>query len=221
MQRNHGRYGAAVSSLLAPLSDTVVRLLERVDSIPADRRIPLDQLADFIRSQIAEDATVKLLFICTHNSRRSHMGQAWGAAAGAYFGLSVQSFSGGTEATAFNPSAVEALRSLGFEVDSPPGANPRYQVRFSAEIDPTVCFSKVFNASENPSSGFVAIMTCSDADEACPAVPGAALRIATPYDDPKASDGTPDQGKAYAERAQQIGTELLYAFQQATQARTP
>ncbi|MBW2160612.1 MAG: hypothetical protein JRH14_11750 [Deltaproteobacteria bacterium] len=39
------------------------------------------------------------------------------------------------------------------------------------------CFSKTYDDPGNPAEGFVAVMTCSEADEACPVVSGAALRF--------------------------------------------
>ena len=74
------------------------------------------------------------------------------------------------------------------------------------------CWSKVFGDDANPSANFVAVMTCQSADEACPFVPGAQLRVALPYVDPEASDGTEREAAAYDERCAQIAREMLYLF---------
>jgi protein-tyrosine phosphatase/arsenate reductase len=55
-------------------------------------------------------------------------------------------------------------------------------------------------------------MTCSDAEENCPFIPGVDLRIGTTYDDPKAFDGTQLQDEKYQERSSQIALECLYVF---------
>ena len=55
-------------------------------------------------------------------------------------------------------------------------------------------------------------MTCSEADEACPVVLGAALRIPIRYEDPKIYDGTHEESTAYDARCLQIATEMLYLF---------
>ena len=55
------------------------------------------------------------------------------------------------------------------------------------------------------------------ADKQCPFVPGAALRIGLPFDDPKAFDNTPREAAMYDERCQQIARELLYVFSEAVQ----
>ena len=89
--------------------------------------------------------------------------------------------------------------------------NPTYEVSFGKNLS-TTCFSKVYDDEVNPKSDFAAIMTCSDAEQNCPFIPGVALRIGTTYEDPKKSDGTPQQEETYTARFRQIATETLYAF---------
>jgi hypothetical protein len=120
-------------------------------------------------------------------------------------------YSGGTEATAFNPRAVAAIRRAGFAVETiAEGDNPVYGVRYMDEMEPMPCFSKVYDRPPNPQQGFAAVMTCSAADEACPIVFGAANRIAIPFDDPKPFDGNEQEAAKYDERCRQIAREMLY-----------
>ena len=141
------------------------------------------------------------------------MGQLWAAAAAAHFGIEhVRTYSGGTEATAFNPRAAAAMQRAGFIIENPGGDNPRYQVTFDEDGPVIECFSKTYDDPVNPATGFAAIMTCSDADEACPVIKGAALRAPIRYDDPKVADGTPDEALAYDARCLQIAKEMLYVF---------
>jgi len=183
------------------------------DQIPLERRALLKKLADFARSRQDKKQPARFLFICTHNSRRSHLGQVWTAAAAAYYGLPAPSVhSGGTEATAFNARAVAALERAGMKIEKTTADdNPVYHVRFSTDGPVLTAFSKVFSHAPNPTRDYCAVMVCSSADEACPNVPGAALRIAIPYEDPKQADGTPSEAKAYDERCRQIAREMLYA----------
>ena len=184
------------------------------DEIPAERKLTLEKIAQYIQSKKDGGQNAKLVYICTHNSRRSHFGQVWAAVAASYFGISkVETFSGGTEATAFNPSAITALSSLGFQIrsENEKVENPLYEVKFG-DSNSTQCFSKLFDDPANPESEFAAIMTCSDAEENCPFIPGAELRIATSYDDPKLFDGTEEEAEKYRERALQIGREILFVF---------
>ncbi|MEM9731475.1 MAG: protein-tyrosine-phosphatase, partial [Myxococcota bacterium] len=121
-------------------------------------------------------------------------------------------FSGGTETTAFNPRAVAAMERAGFVIETPGGENPRYLVSYADGAEPIACFSKVYDDPVNPSEGFAAVMTCSSADEACPVVQGAAERVSITYEDPKASDDTPEETDTYDARCRQIATEMLFVF---------
>ncbi|MDZ7659360.1 protein-tyrosine-phosphatase [Fodinibius sp.] len=182
-----------------------------VNEIPDQRKQKLAKIADYIRSK----EPAKLNFICTHNSRRSHLCQIWAATLAEYFGVeSVETYSGGTEATAFNSRAVAAIERAGFKVENPGGENPKYEVSFDDESKPLICFSKTFDDSHNPEKDFAAIMTCSDADANCPIVPGAEKRFSIPYVDPKESDGTSKEKETYDERCRQIASEMYYMMSQ-------
>jgi arsenate reductase (thioredoxin) len=181
--------------------------------IPTERKSELETVAQYIYHRLKASSPAKLTFICTHNSRRSHLSQIWAQVTAEYYGLSgIETFSGGTEATAFNPRAVAAMKRCGFQIEAsdPAASNPRYEVRFSNEAKPMTCFSKVFNSPPNPNTGYCAVMTCSQADEACPLVNGCDLRIPIRYEDPKAGDDTPQEASLYDERARQICREMLY-----------
>ena len=202
--------------------DTVLipRVLEFISArkkefslISEERKAVLEELARHIGSKQERNQPVRLNFICTHNSRRSHLGQIWASVAAFHYSVErVATYSGGTEATAFNPNAVAALMRAGLSIRKGEGNNPKYSVQYAGEVEPLICFSKTFDDPFNPSSDFAAIMTCSDADEACPSVPGADFRIAVKYLDPKISDDTPDQESIYDERCVEIAREMLYTF---------
>ena len=199
--------------MYSAIQQTCDDLVTLFPSISTGRREILSNLAHYIQQKKEQQMPIKLVYICTHNSRRSHFGQIWSAVAATYFGVSnVETFSGGTEATAFHPNAIQALRTMGFEiVQEDQSSNPKYTVRFGEQKSMS-CFSKVYNDSVNPSHAFAAIMTCSDAEENCPFILGIELRIGTTYDDPKASDGTPQEAAAYLERSTQIALETLFVF---------
>lgn len=202
------------------LSNYVGSFIAQYDHIPEIRKKDLTKISDYVNNHLAGNNLAKLTFICTHNSRRSHMGQIWAQTAAYYYGIEgIMTFSGGTEATAFNPNAVRAMTDAGFEIKSDGNPdNPVYQVSFAYGCKPMQVFSKKYDHETNPHEDFCAIMTCSDADENCPFIPGATLRIPITYEDPKAFDNTPEKDKAYAERCFQIGTEMFYLF---NNVRTP
>jgi len=206
----------ATAALFAPLAEKARNCETQFDQIPADRKTQLDKLALYIKTQKSSGQNSKLVFICTHNSRRSHLSQIWAKTAAEYYGIGsfIETYSGGTEATAFNPRAVAALERSGFVIEKPEGENPHYLVRYAEQAPALECFSKVYDQAPNPDKGFAAVMTCSQADKNCPSIPGAAVRIPIPYEDPKASDGTPDEAKVYDERSAQIATEMFYLMKQ-------
>jgi arsenate reductase len=194
----------------------IAQLANEQDRIPAARKSILHDVISFIESRLATRQPVNLTFICTHNSRRSHIAQVWAQAAAAYFNVpNVHAYSGGTEATAFNPRAVDALKKSAFDIVlTTDGSNPRYAVRYSDEHPAFEVFSKRYDDSKNPSKDFAAIMTCTHADENCPLVTGASARISLPYDDPKDFDGTGVEAQKYVERSLEIGREMLFVFSQ-------
>lgn len=200
--------------LRAHLLPFVQSLIQEEELIPEARKELLQRLSAYVDSRRSADR-IALNFICTHNSRRSHLAQIWAATAAYYYGVQgVQTFSGGTEATAFNPRAVAAMQRAGFQIDSSEGDNPIYSVSYAADAAALQCFSKVYDHDSNPQAQFAAIMTCSDADENCPFIPGVDLRLALTYEDPKLADDTPEETARYDERVRQIGREIFYAFRQ-------
>lgn len=186
-----------------------------ISDISAIRKEKLTGIADFIEAKKESGEPAKLIFICTHNSRRSHFCRIWLAVLADHFGLDhIESFSGGTEATAFNPRAVEAIKRVGFKVKNPGGENPRYEIYYDDNKKPLICFSKTFDDPVNPQKNFAAIMTCTEADQNCPHVPGAIKRISIPYADPKKADNSPQETDTYDRRCHQIATEMLYMVSQ-------
>lgn len=195
------------------VAQSVDALLPELAALPAERRAALDRIADFVKSRRAAGTPSSLTFICTGNSRRSHLGQLWAAVAAAHFGVDgVATYSGGTEPSALNPRTIAALERAGFVVEPPtsPGDNPHYRIRFGADHAPIDAFSKRYDDPVNPTADFVAVMTCDEADQDCPFVKGAGLRVSLPYEDPKVADGTPEEAARYDARSRQIATEMLY-----------
>ena len=208
-----------VDSLTPALAATASELLADTASVSDDRKPELQALAQWVAESLTAEGQADLIFICTHNSRRSHLSQVWAQVGAEMAGLKgVRTFSGGTEATACNPRTVAAMERAGFDVlpvDTLHGAsNPTYAVSAMPSAQPMPCFSKTYGDDANPQEGFAAVMTCSSADRGCPVVYGAAGRFAIPYIDPKVSDGTPQEAATYDARLRQIGTEMLYVMGQ-------
>jgi arsenate reductase len=200
-----------------PVSGAAAYLAARADEaelITPARRALLERLAAFVHDRRERGDTARLVFVCTHNSRRSQLAMVWAAAAAAWVGLDrVEAFSAGTEATAFHRNAVAALARARLpmnRLDS--SANSRYAVHLVAGSPPLKAFSKTLDHPSLPRSGFAAVMTCSEADAACPVVIGASARIALPYQDPRTADGTPQEVAAYDACCAEIAREILWAM---------
>ena len=185
-----------------------------INSISDERKTILQPLIDFIQQKTKNEEVINLNFICTHNSRRSHLSQVWAQVVANYFEVkNVFCYSAGTEATALFPVAAKTLENTGFEVHTlSTGNNPVYSIKYANNSHPVICFSKTITSEFNPTSEFAAIMTCSSADKDCPYISGAEKRIPITYEDPKAFDNAPQQLEKYNERSLQIATEMKYVF---------
>ena len=200
------------------MNQTISKIIESIsiDSITEERKTVLQPLIDYLQNKAEANQTIRLNFICTHNSRRSHLSQIWAQTMAFHFGnKSVYCYSGGTEATAMFPKVAETLENQGFQIQMlSDNENPVYAVKYAENEVPIICFSKDYSNDFNPKKEFGAIMTCNNADEGCPLVIGAEARFPIKYDDPKSSDNTTEQTQIYAERSLQIATEMFYVFSQ-------
>lgn len=198
-----------------PVLRTLIQNLEK-RPIDAERKQHLLSMAQRISAELTTNQEVSLNFICTHNSRRSHLSQVWAQCAADFLGVDgVQCFSAGTEATAVYPQVIETLKQQGFAVEIMTNTdNPIYVIKHEENGVPTVAFSKAIGDSFNPTDHFMAIMTCTQADVECPIVPGATARFSLPFEDPKIFDDSPQKVQAYRMRSEQIGSEMLFLFSQ-------
>lgn len=185
-----------------PISDKRKRVLSKIiDQIVAERKA---------------QKKVRLNFICTHNSRRSQLGQVWAHYAVQYFKLKrIKSYSGGTEITAMHPNTVKTLQDVGFmfKLLEFNHENPVYEVSFKNMRKPIISFSKIYDDPANKKP-FIAITTCSSAHENCPFIPHALARIHVPYIDPKIADNTTEMCEKYLETNKQIAAEMYFVFEQ-------
>ncbi|WP_034058657.1 low molecular weight phosphatase family protein [Lacinutrix jangbogonensis] len=187
-----------------------------IDIINNDRKVVLQPLIAFLKHKGEENKPIDLNFICTHNSRRSHLSQVWAQVMANYFSIeNVTCYSGGTEATALFPKVKKTLVKIGFDIKIiSQSNNPIYSIKYADNVHPLIGFSKTYDNSFNPKSNFAAILTCSHADGECPFISGAEKRIPITFNDPKAFDNTDFQDQKYLEKSNEIATEMKYVFQQ-------
>ena len=134
--------------------------------------------------------SLRILFLCTHNSARSQMAEGLLRALG---GDRFEALSAGTEATLVRPLAIQAMAEIGVDIS---GQTSKTLDRFLGT--PLDCV----------------VTVCDQANAACPVFPGALRRLHWSIDDPSTARGTPDQQLAAYRRARdelraRIVAELL------------
>ncbi len=134
--------------------------------------------------------SIRVLFLCVHNSARSQMAEgllrAWG-------GDRYDVHSAGSEATEVRPLAIRAMAELGIDIT---GQHSKTTGGFAGQE-----FDEV-------------ITVCDDAKEACPYFPGARRRRNWSFEDPSAATGTEDERLAVFRRvrdeiADRVRSELV------------
>ncbi|MDP2088653.1 MAG: hypothetical protein Q8J84_04560 [Flavobacteriaceae bacterium] len=184
-------------------------------NLTVERKLLLTAIAAFIVAELKSDKTVNLNFVCTHNSRRSQLAQVWAHFAIDYFQLkNIFSFSGGTEATAFFSNTVKTLQEVGFEFHLKDFShqNPVYEISTKKMKNNIIGFSKLYNHQINQKP-FIAITTCSDAEENCPFIPDTIRRFQLPFNDPKTADNTPNSLETYKKTSRLIAGEIGFILE--------
>jgi arsenate reductase len=199
-------------SLFNNLRNTCKQLsLENEIKISDEKKEILKEIANYIIESRKIRPSVRVMFVCTHNSRRSQIAQASIRAAAAFKGIGgIFSYSAGTEVTEVNPYTAEALKNIGFEVRKYDALeNPKYAIAYSAEVPASIHYSKLINDISNPQYGFLAVMVCGSADMQCPTVTGSDKRILLAYDDIIAKSPE-DSAEKHTQMAKQILTDMLF-----------
>lgn len=210
---------SSVERILPDVRDYLDGLSAVAFNADESRTIAIDSVANWLRSELQAKREASVIIICTGNSRRSVLGAMLGNAVANYFGMRVIFKSAGTKPTAVNSRSVRALREIGFQI-KPVGkeatrglsneVNPIYSVQWN--VSPTwqvLEFSKYLADPSLPQTGFAAIMVCDEASETCPLVPGAAIRVSIPFEDPKQWDALDNELAAYRERHDEIGRTII------------
>ena len=198
------------------LKTYVQKVILDIDKIPDKRKKLLSDIVDYIKQCCLNENRANIIFICTHNSRRSQLAQCWSIASYQYYKLkNIKFFSGGLEITSFNLNALNALKRSGFIIDQKGQKEQIYLLKTSKNSGGQKFFSKMYDYKSNPKRKFLAIMTCSDADKKCPVVRGADKRTFLPYQDPRISDGSGLEKSAYDQSCYIIAQEMFYIMKKA------
>lgn len=111
----------------------------------------------------------KVLFLCTHNSARSQMAEAF---VKKYAGDRIEAKSAGLEPDRVHPFAKQVMEEVGCDMSG----------HSSKDVTD-------FLGSEH--FGYV-ITVCANAEARCPIFPGPCIRLHWPLEDPAAFEGTDD-----------------------------
>jgi len=112
----------------------------------------------------------KVLFLCTHNSARSQMAEAF---LRKYAGDRFDVYSGGLEPGEIHPYTKRVMEEIGFDLSGHYSKGIR---QWLGELH----------------FGYL-ITVCSRAEAECPIFPGVGKRLHWAFDDPAAFDGSEDQ----------------------------
>ena len=112
----------------------------------------------------------KVLFLCTHNSARSQMAEAF---LRRYAGDRFEVYSAGLEPTEIHPYTKRVMEEIGFDMTE-------HRAKGLQQWLGKVHFAYL-------------ITVCSRADQMCPIFPGMGERLSWPFEDPAAFEGTEEE----------------------------
>ena len=158
------------------------------------------KISEELRGEI--NSCNKIVFICTHNSRRSQLCEVWGSILSKRFNLDLSFFSAGTEKTEVCGEAIKSLERAGMDFTIV-GNNILIQNKIELH-------SKTLD--EIKEDEFISLITCSDAEKNCPIDPRSKKNIKLFYDDPKKYDGTKEESDEYDKTCKLIASELNRIF---------
>lgn len=179
-----------------------------LENISVERKKTLLKVSNYILTNYQKNKKSNLMFVCTHNSRRSQLAQVWAYVGYKYYKVkNINVYSGGTKITVFNLCAINALKRSGLKVKK---VKDDFLIRTSEKDSGLKCYSKKYNSKRNIKKNFIAIMTCSYVNETCPIVEGSNCKVFLPYIDPKTSDGTEDESRIYDRTCLNIAQEMFF-----------
>ena len=198
------------------LKEYIKTILKNIDmGLEKNRKDKLVKLAQVIKRNHELQNIVKIIFICTHNSRRSQLSQVWAYVSSLYFKLDfIKPFSGGTEIDTVNLNVINSLINSGLKIEKTHKGKAIYLLKSFKKDKGINLYSKVYNFKLNPSKHFIAIMTCSDADQMCPVIKGADKKISLLYSDPRGADNTGLEKEVYNQTCSIIAKEMFYLMKQ-------
>lgn len=196
------------------LMSYVTEVITEFDKIDINRRAKLTAIGTHIMNEKKRNGKVDILFVCTHNSRRSHMAHAWLETAVHFYGINdVTAYSGGLEATDFHTNAIGALERAGYGIKKLGKPDPVQKYQMANGVKKSIFYSKKYTDIPDLKPNFTAILLCADADKSCPIVDGTKARFAIPFEDPRYYDNTPSAEFQYDASVREIAREIFFLME--------
>ncbi|OGD52804.1 protein tyrosine phosphatase [Candidatus Bathyarchaeota archaeon RBG_13_38_9] len=134
---------------------------------------------------------IKVLFLCTGNSARSQMAEAF---LRKYAGNKFEVYSAGFEPKEINPFTIKVMEELGYDL-----SNQR---------------SKSIDEYLGKMHFGIIVTVCDKAEKVCPTIPGVAERLHWPFEDPATFEGTDEEKmQKFREIRNQIHDKIKYWVQ--------
>ena len=160
----------------------------------------LDNIIDILND--STKSTKNIVFICTHNARRSQFCEIWGNVFSKIYNKNLNLYSAGIMKTTVSKEVIFSLSRTGLKING--------DGKLKYEENEITLTSKTLD--EIKEKKFIGIMTCSDAEKSCPIDQRSIRNIKMFYSDPKDFDKTNKKIRAYDDTCLKIAQELNYVI---------
>ena len=178
------------------------KFFSRIDSFNPNqkRKKRLDNIASVINENL--NKTRSIVFLCTHNSRRSQICEVWGKVFAEIYRKKININSAGAFKTVVHSQVYESIVKCGLIV------NNKKEIFFDKKK--FKLNSKTIDSLTM--KNFIAVMTCSNAEKSCPNDPRSIRNIKMFFNDPRIYDETDKMSREYLNTTIYIAEELNYIF---------
>ena len=140
-----------------------------------------------------------IVFVCTHNSRRSIYCEVWGKIIANKYSKNINFYSAGTKKTSVYGEVIKSFSRLGIKSK---GNIIQYKEKSILLKSKTL--------EEIQLDKFICIFTCSKAERSCPIDTRSVVNIPLLFDDPKKFDGLKNERIEYQKTCSQIAEKINF-----------
>lgn len=172
----------------------------------------LDQLMVYLKELVAKKLELNVIFVCTHNSRRSQFAQFWLDTFLHNFGIeNYNIFSAGTVETEVHKNVISVIEHYGFTVTKDSEINnKKYKIALGKGYEINLFSKEITSVLEAGLGSFVLIFVCDSAYENCPFVIENQKHFSLTFEDPGRYDEDLNALEYYQKCAYKIAAEMHY-----------